>query len=604
MNMKMIAGACLCAAAIAGCVSIDSLQTQIKSGDASQIADAKAKITEIITVGKSGLSTFDVAKRQQCAEMVTDSGHALEIIRKMAKPEPMYINPQSTPNEVIEAHRGLEASANHPVFRTLLSKVDLANQDVSLEVLTLVLDNCGRESGMRFGRGRTGATDNCGRESGLENIVSQIVSGLSDKETLLSLQAQCYDYRSYKNHELRMMLHENHIVIDRLIALSPSQKELIELIDRDLNWAGSGKSAGLGIKEYVLEKVTDNALLLSLAAKVDNDKLFQKEVYDRITDEKILVDFAINVKNDHWQATMSEAGANAVEKINNPDCLVNIALLAQNSYVALKAREKLSLDDYLKGIAKLLSEGKLEEKQALKIVDDLKDDQATIAMYDAAKQRAVQSALFAKLKAADRASVRARNRGECEKKIATAKEKGKETFELGGFYLGMNISDVDELVGYYCPEWSNSEDYVDDDKTLRGLWVPQQKGAFCRAGKDGKVFEFNFGKNFLKNFYKFDVQNEREWAAAYSRKEGVDLRYVHLNEDVKVVDYNDPGVPYHALYSQDTYTYKNNSKDYRVTYFGEQKIAAGNGIVKQAARGQMQYVGGQQGMLRVRIEKD
>lgn len=586
MNTKtMIATALLSAVAIAGCVSIDSLQTQIKSGDAGQIADAKTKITEIITVGKSGFSTFDVAKRLQCAEMVTDSDHALEIIRKMAKPEPMYINPQSTPNEVIEAHRGLEASANHPVFRTLLSKVDLANQNVSQEVLTLVLDNCGRGSGF-------------------ENMVSQIVNGLSDKETLLSLQAQCYDYRSYKNYELRMRLHENHIVADRLIALSPSQKELIELINRDLNWAGSGKSAGLGIREYVLEKVTDNALLLALAAKVGNDKLFQKKVYDHITDENILVDFAINVKNDNWQTTMSEAGANAVEKINNPGCLVSIALLAKNGYVALKAREKISINDYQKGLTKFLSEGKLSEQKAVQIAEGLKDDQATIAMYDAAKQGAVKSALFAKLKAADRASIRARNRGECEKKIAAAKDKGKDTFELGGFYLGMNISDVDELVGYYCPEWSNSEDYVDDDKTIRGLWVPQQKGAFCRAGKDGKVFEFNFGKNFLKNFYKFDVQNEREWAAAYSRKTGADLRYEHLSKDVHVHDPDDPSLPYHVLFEQDIYTYKHNAKEYRITYFGEQKKFAGNGIVKQLASEKMRYVGGQQGMLRVRIDRD
>lgn len=168
----------------------------------------------------------------------------------------------------------------------------------------------------------------------------------------------------------------------------------------------------------------------------------------------------------------------------------------------------------------------------------------------------------------------------------------------------MNISEVDDLVGYYCPEWSNSEDYVDDEKTIRGLWVPQQKGAFCRAGKDGKVFEFNFGKNFLKNFYKFDVQNEREWATAYSRETGTELRYEHLSKDVHVHDPDDPSRPYHVLFEQDTYTYKQNAKGYRITYFGEQKKFAGNGIVKQLASERMRYVGGQQGMLRVRVEKD
>lgn len=592
MNTKTIVLSVIAAAsAVVGCVSVESIKGQMA-------VDKVGAENTILTVAKTrhDPNGFQRFMPDQCIELagLLDDTKKCELIKDLARP---YNDPYVPSQE------------DYAVLLGLLKNVDgstatAAANDASVRSDQKKSTGRGMKSsgkGLKFegGKGSVGSGSYaiqvvCSvansmaakKNEQVQAQLNRIIGTIKDKNVLLSITNMEYaDYRVRR-----------HVIPAQFAKILVEQNDLRDFLLGRFD----GQSHEEEIENAVLAKINDPKVLIELLS----DNRLQNRALEKITDETVLTDIALNIENGFWQSELSTAGANAVKKINNSENLVNIALMAKNNYVALTAREKLSLDDYLNGFTKVLSEGELSEQKAVQIVEGLKDDQATIAMYDAANQEAVKSALFAKLKASDRAFIRTRNRGECEKKIAAAKEKGKETFELGGFYLGMNISDVDELVGYYCPEWSNSEGYVDDDKTIRGLWVPQQTGAFCRAGKDGKVFEFNFGKNFLKNFYKFDVQNEREWAAAYSRKEGVDLRYVHLNEDVKVVDYNDPGVPYHALYSQDTYTYKNNSKDYRVTYFGEQKIAAGNGIVKQAARGQMQYVGGQQGMLRVRIEKD
>ena len=586
MNTKTIVLSVIATASlVVGCVSVESIKGQMA-------VDKASAETTILTVAKTRRDPngFQRFTPDQCVELaeLLDDAKKCELIKELA---------------------GHHNEEDYAVLLGLLKNVDGSTA-------TIAAGNASASSGPKKNAGRgmksdgkdvkiEGGKGSGGSESYAIQVVrsvansmaaenneqvqaqlNRIIGTIKDKNVLLSITNM-----KYADYKVR-----RYVIPAQFVKILVEQNDLRDFLLGRFD----GQYHEEEIENAALAKINDQKVLIEL---LSNDSL-QDRALEKITDETVLTDIALNIEDGFWQSTLSTAGANAVEKINNPGCLVSIALLAKNGYVALKAREKISIDDYQKGLTKVLSEGKLSEQKAVQIAEGLKDDQATITMYDAAKQGAVKSAFFAKLKAADRASIRARNRGECEKKIAAAKDKGKDTFELGGFYLGMNISDVDELVGYYCPEWSNSEDYVDDDKTIRGLWVPQQKGAFCRAGKDGKVFEFNFGKNFLKNFYKFDVQNEREWASAYSRKTGADLRYEHLSKDVKVADYNDPGVPYHALYSQDTYTYKNNSKDYRITYFGEQKISAGNGLVKQEARLKMQYVGGQQGMLRVRVEKD
>ena len=63
-----------------------------------------------------------------------------------------------------------------------------------------------------------------------------------------------------------------------------------------------------------------------------------------------------------------------------------------------------------------------------------------------------------------------------------------------------------------------------DEKDIRVVYVPQQRRPFCRADKTGKVWQFNFGKSMLKKFCKYDVQDEREWARAYSKEHGIDMK--------------------------------------------------------------------------------
>ena len=150
--------------------------------------------------------------------------------------------------------------------------------------------------------------------------------------------------------------------------------------------------------------------------------------------------------------------------------------------------------------------------------------------------------------------------------IESAKSKSSETFEMGGFYLGMDLADADTLIGYYFPEWSTKESVDSDEKDIRVLYVPQQERPLCRAGKDGKVWQFNFGKSILKKFFKYDVQNESEWARAYSKEYHIDMKCVFINKDTTVADVSGSfDVTTHkAWLSQDTWQWKDNAKGYRL----------------------------------------
>lgn len=578
MNTKTIlAGVSLCALAITGCVTVESVQTQLKSGDAAQVAEAKEALTKIITEGSCGISVFKRQDRERCAALVADSKQALAIIETMSHRYRPSSN--SADEEEYEACKGVAGYDNAGVFKIVLSKVDEKNPDDMRKVMSILL------------RGDIEYQDKTFAVA--KEYIVQAIGRMTDRKMLMELYRTCSDWLKKKKYELLMQLDNESVVVKRLIALAKSQGDLATMYCNLPSREDKGK-------RLILEKITDGNALLALAEAEEGERL-KSEIYAKITDEKTLTRLAISVRDEMWNSTMSEAGAEAVKRIGNKELLTQIALFARNSYIAGEAKRKVGDAAMQDAVVKLVKAQKISEEKVADVVAGLSDDAATIPFYDCVEDRGLKLKVFAKLSEENRKAVRARNRAKCEKLIADAKQKSSETFELGGFYLGMDISDVDDLVGYYCPAWSNAEGFTDDEKTIRGIFIPQQKGAFCRAGKDGKVFELNFGKNFLKKFYKFDVQNEREWANAYGKATGCELQYKHIDKSTSVFDGD---MTYHANFVQDSYTYKQNAKEYRVTYFGEQKIFASNGVVKQIAADRMRYVGGQQGMLRAKIERD
>ena len=111
----------------------------------------------------------------------------------------------------------------------------------------------------------------------------------------------------------------------------------------------------------------------------------------------------------------------------------------------------------------------------------------------------------------------------------------------------------------------------------------------------------------MKKFFRYDVQNEKEWARAYSRQYGIDMKYVYLNRETTVyvpqADFSFES--YKAWLHQVTYQWKNNAKGYRLTYFAEPKIVTtGGDLIEGQAFYQFRFISCDAGTLRASVDND
>ena len=124
--------------------------------------------------------------------------------------------------------------------------------------------------------------------------------------------------------------------------------------------------------------------------------------------------------------------------------------------------------------------------------------------------------------------------------------------------------------------------------------------------KDKTIYQFNFGKKLLKKWYKYDASTIRDWAKAYSREHGIDLKLDFLSRSGEVYFPDAMGQiePYHVSLHQEIWTYKNGMKNYRLTYFGERDFGGSSSIVKAAARDKYSFISASEGTFRAAIEND
>ena len=252
-----------------------------------------------------------------------------------------------------------------------------------------------------------------------------------------------------------------------------------------------------------------------------------------------------------------------------------------------------------------------DEKLLDRLVDCIENGAAEYELYNAVKNPAAKKAILAKVSSECRAKIREASRSACEKLIAAANGKSAETFELGGFHLGMKIEDAEMLIGYHFPDIVVHESEVDG---FRILSVRGQFSPLCYAKKNGEVIQFNFGKKMLKKWYKFDVQGYDEWANAYSQKEKVSMRFKRISKTATVRG-ND-GTSCNVFFEQETYQYKHNVKNYRLTYYGQDKdpvleglfsLAEGTSeaqLIKMLAAKEFIHVRSDPGSLRITYEED
>lgn len=166
------------------------------------------------------------------------------------------------------------------------------------------------------------------------------------------------------------------------------------------------------------------------------------------------------------------------------------------------------------------------------------------------------------LKAIDKA-----NEEHYQKLLAKAEENGKDTFCLKGFYLGMPVEDAKELVRYYLPTSNvviTKKNNIEIDVEHGGDmdFTPMY---FCQSDNDGRVCLFNFDKRFLRQWFRYDVQNYREWAVAFGREFNIPFRQKDTKGKFswKYIE---------IRVTQEVYSYKHNINGYVVSFFGEKDV--------------------------------
>ena len=573
------------AMAVSGCVSIQTLEQDLKSNDPQKQNAAVQNLKQVITQGKVPFSTFSTADRLWCANNLKGKKDILATIETMSHRRWV---PYNTSEEERDILSGMCSNVNAPILKALLA--NLGPDKEAFDILT----------------GGNIEYDDQVYDVAIE-YVKQYVDGISDIQALNVLVKKFVNWRDKGCDKVQMTLYE-HILPERYIALISSIKDLkvffdayrvhaIENIDKKILKAAIAKIADQNELEALLSYETsddlDNRCLHSCLIEMC------PVIMNHITDTNILTRVALK----------GEIGADeAVNKIMDESALVSITLQTRSGKVSSKAMKKIgNTKAIVDGLIKLLKDKKISEERAGNIAATMKDGETTIALFNIVQGKEIKQIVFEKLSETDRKIVLGENAAKCKQMIELAKAKGGKTFEMGGFYLGMDISDVDVLIRYYFPDWTTEEGYYDDDKTIRAVWIPQQSRAFCLANKDGKVWQFNFGKSILRKFCKYDVQNEKEWVRTYSKEHGIDMKYVFINKDTSVVEMsgNFDTTTYKAWLNQDSWQWKNNAKGYRLVYFGEPKIETAHGnMVKRAAAYQFRFVSADAGTLRVTIEND
>ena len=622
--MKTLLRVCACALTLTGCVSVDGTRAQLASKNENEIRKGEETIYTIATTGRdqTGFIQFGTSQQIEYIKLTSNNDLLLRII---------------------------DNSHDREVIAAATERLDFSLKDAAKSFVK-----------QRFGK--LDLLD----ESSRATLKNKIVSLLTEEE-LLELIAHSGTPRDFMEDKRAGRMptglgsNDKVMLYDRLITITKSPELLWKMIDGEECNELSTKAINRLVS--LIDNVTSEELIEKILAAVDRygRKVIDNEK-DRITlmqrlPENKMLEFVLNdikkYEYSEWNSNRFkalESGLILAAQTKNAQARMQILslildkimehrkecergwgwdkkddekaqkllshlpalsseeigkLLCQNDFTWKFLMDKVSADCAYDIITQGKASGDLEIELIKKLPSKKIDMKVFTAVKSDAGKKAVMSAMPADVKKAAQ---------EFAKKAAVAiikksKEFAKETFELQGFYLGMSFEDMKTVFAYHFPDWEIKESIDGDgDEADHVIYIPGQRSPFCYASvKDKKVYQFNFGKKVLKKWYKYDVQNEREWARSYARQYRIDMKYVHLNKETTVnVPQADLSVQqYKAWLHQDTWQWKNNSKEYRITYFGEPKVETAWGdVIEQQANYQFRYVRGDTASLRVRIERD
>ena len=616
-----IVGAALLAGTlvIVGCVSVESTRAQLASSNPQVREQAKANIQQVVLDGHYGFQDFPIAERLEYVKLVSDDEFLFHIIG---------------------------CSHDKEIIKAAAERIDLSKPGVRLEALSWhgKIDNSFKDI---HGSGKPNAPA----------FSDKVLAMLSQDE----LEKAWYESRDDK--ELRKRIERRMIDGAKDV---PSLFSLYDLFEQ--NRVDARKKEIILKLAGMPDKLPDSDAVLKVlkapgyidAKPYVEDAALRRGLIARLSDEeatKLILgrsEFAFcdlrawDRDPRPFEGVLQDASA-----IKDSTCVVKIVSKVFEKVASFKResgtwytwtkkdtakvealRKRLpKLDDAaLEGLIcgdeaiwpyfidlvsadvayKVLSGGKAtSDELEMALFKRLPKDRMDAGLYrgvrsDVAK-KAVYDALSPEARKAISESKEKAFAAVCEK----AKAAEKETFTLDGFYLGMSFDDMKVVFSHHFPKLEIKEGIDGEGKNAdHVIYVPGQRSPFCYASvSDKKVYMFNFGKKLLKKWYPYDVQTPGEWARAYGREHKIDMKFRLIEKDATVYEPMDMSRSYRVWFHQESYQYRNNAKEYRLTYFGEEKDytvhgGIGGALIKEMAAPRFRYVRGDYGSLRVNIERD
>ena len=611
-RISLIAGACLCATAIVGCVSVEQTRLQLQSKDSAEVKKAEENIIFYATQGQdqTGFIKFTPQQQIEYVSLLSNNETLFKIIDKACRKEVI----QAAINKLDLSEKGacVEVCKCENIIRRIdeAELLSLANKMMTklseaelLEIMNELRANqiFKEVAGPRF------------------------VEIVTDQDVMLKiLKDELYiphkgGTSSFREDAAKIFAKRTSSITDERVVL-----ELLKMKDRS-RFAAVVKDRK--IRDGLLMKLSETSMMGFVMVEMEDHSVREwnaddlTSFYDAITVASALKDpskvvrlvSSVLSKLDQYKEECSSGMMSWAQSDKEKASKLKSQLpkLTDEMMVEMLCVDATSWKNYVGLVTPDVAYKVLVSKKAktpaleLELLKKVPSDKLDVSVYDSARADILKKAIYARLPQAQQKQVREANEKVFASVVEKAKGASKETFVLEGFYLGMSWEDMKIVLAHHFPELEATEK---DDDGLE-LYVPNQKSAFCLANKEKKIYQFNFGKKMLKKWYKYDVQDYAQWARAYGREHKVDMQYKMVEKEATVYEPMDPSRSYKVWFCQHSYQYKHNAKEYRLTYFGDEKDftvhgGIGGALIKQLAAKQFRYTRGDPGSLRVYIDKD
>ena len=635
---RIIASAIVGIVVTTGCVSIDSTRTQLNSKDISEVKKAEETIYTIATTGRdsSGFVQFQtlqqieyvqLSSNQELLLRIIDNAHSSEII-EAATERLDFSQKGSALSFVQERFRQLEI-VDDPRKKLLKERIiEKLTQEELLDLIGIQKTSNGQfemrmSESARDGRGTLGHELDY-RDKGM--LINRLIAMTDSPDVLWSiLSEKDYVDDKYKEAAEKKLL----TMLDKVTDITMAEKLITMESRHSNNYLVTEPAQRLMLMKVLPQDKMINLTLSSIEShnvykwnegEVDS-LVLGVDVMSYIKDTKVVVKIASAILakiaeyrkacKDSWTMDWTSSDENKVKTI-----MGRLPKLSDDTLAELICLDAISWKYFMGAVTgdvayKVLTLGKAKsDKLEEELVKKLPTDKLDMNVYNGVKTDAGKKAVLAAMPAELRKTAQESSEKSFASVLEKAKAAAKETFELHGFYLGMDWADMKQVLSHHFPDYTITENRDGDKKDSDFVvFIPKQKTPFCYASaKDKKVYQFNFGKAMLKKWYKYDVQTDMEWVHAYERETRIDMKFKMIEKETTVYEM-DMSRSYRVWFHQESYQYKHNTKEYRLTYFGEEKDftfegGIGGAIIKEMAAPRFRYVRGDPGSLRATVEND